>query len=476
VGGDGTFAGSFLGWTVVAGVLLLGIALSNTYLRRLPISTSALYLGVGLALSPLWGGWLHVEIAHDSKWFESLTEVAVVVSLFIGGLKLRLPFRAAAWRAVPRLAGPVMLVSIAGLACFAHYVLHLEPPFALLLGAVLAPTDPVLASTVSVTQAADYDRMRYGLSGEAGLNDGMAFPFVVLALDWVAHGTLGRWVTDWALIRVLWAIPAALLLGYAMGVGVGRLAVALRTRDSDGAGPSDFLALALIALSYAAAQLIGAWGFLAVFAAGVGLRRAEIDIVRCAPHPDAAEGCADAIEHPPAEDLVAPKASARSGEEPAVAVGTVVGETLSFGRTAERLLELTLVVLVGLALAQHWDGRAIWVALILFFVLRPLATLALLVRTPTTTRQRWLMGWFGVRGIGSLYYAAYALTRGPAGSDFQEVTNLAVSVVAISVVLHGVSAQPLLALYERSLVGGRTSDAGGLPPSQLAVPPGGRLS
>lgn len=474
---DGTFAKSFLGWTVVAGALLLGIALSNSYLRRLPISTSALYLGVGAALSPLWGGWLRVEIAPESSWFEYLTQVAVIVSLFIGGLKMRLPFNADAWRAVPRLAGPVMLLTIAGLACFAHFVLHLEPAVALLLSAVLAPTDPVLASAVSVTEAADHDRMRYGLSGEAGLNDGMAFPFVVLAVAWVEHGGAGMWLAEWALVRVLWAAPVALVLGYAMGSGVGRLAVSMRTRDQVGA-PSDFLALALIALSYAAAEFIHAWGFLAVFAAGVGLRRAELTIVRCAPHPAAAEHCDPESEHPPAEDLVAPKAHAQGADQPAVAVGAVVGETLSFGSTAERLLELTLVVLVGAALANHWDVRAIWVALFLFFVLRPLATQLLLVRTPTTTNQRWLMGWFGVRGIGSLYYAAYALTHGPERQGFNEMTDLAVSVVAISIVLHGISAQPLLALYERSLKKtGETRDDGDLrPPQQLAVPPSGRLS
>lgn len=452
----GALSGTFLGWMAIAGLLLLSIALASSSLQRLPISTSGLYLAVGAVLGPLCMAWLRIEVTRESHWFEALTQVAVVVSLFVGGLKLRLPFSAAAWRTVPRLAGPIMVLTIAGLAAFAHVALDLPGPIALLLGAVLAPTDPVLASAVSVNEAMDHDRMRYGLSGEAGLNDGMAFPFVVFAVDWVAAGGPGAWIGRWMLERVVWATPVALVLGYTMGKYVGRLAVLLRTRNRDATGPSDFLALALIALSYVAAELVSAWGFLAVFAAGVGLRRAELETVRVAPHPEHADAGPDpATGHPPAEDLVAAKVPAEAVEQPAVAVGVVVAETLSFGRTAERLLELTLVVLVGAALADHWDARAVPLALVLFVVLRPIATALVLRGTPTTSAQRWLMGWFGVRGIGSLYYVAYALTRGPQLAGLREIADLTLSVVALSIVAHGVTAQPLLALYERSLQRGR---------------------
>jgi len=158
---------------------------------------------------------------------------------------------------------------------------------ALLLGAVLAPTDPVLATAVAVNDADDHDRMRYGISGEAGLNDGTAFPFVVFALAWGAHDGPGTWIFEWAAVRVLWAIPAALLLGFYLGKLIGRLAIALRTRQRDSTAPSDLLALALIGIAYVTADAIHAWGFLAVFAAGLGLRAAEVDVVTANPHPDA---------------------------------------------------------------------------------------------------------------------------------------------------------------------------------------------
>lgn len=474
----------FLLWMTFVGGLLLLMALSSAYVQRLPITTALIYLGVGAAIGP-WGlGWVKVDLGQEASWLEHLTEVAVIISLFVGGLRLRLPLRNPAWRASLRLAGPVMLASIVGVALFAHYAIGLEPAMALLLGAVLAPTDPVLASAVAVNRAADQDRLRYGLSGEAGLNDGAAFPFVVLGLLWAEHGALGPWLGEWALHRLLWAVPAGLALGFLLARAVGWLAIWLRSRHRDTAAPSDFLALALIALAYTGAEFIGAWGFLAVFAAGVGLRKAEIKVVSETPHPDAGsvadspaamiDGAATAggavqagaagaegreeggkkervVEHPPAEDLVAAHVEAEDLREPAVAAGTMVSEVLSFGDTVERLLEVLLVVLVGVALAVHWEWAALPLAAVLFLLIRPLSTKLLLAGTPTSNVQRWLMGWFGIRGIGSLYYVSYAANHGMAESAASLMIGLTVSMVALSVTVHGVTLSPIMKRYERSL-------------------------
>jgi NhaP-type Na+/H+ or K+/H+ antiporter len=161
-------------------------------LRHLPVTTSAVYLALGLAISPVGLNLVEVNFVEWKVWFEHLTEIAVIISLFVGGLKLRLPLRNPAWSAAFRLAAPVMLASIAGVAVFAHFAFGFDWAVCFLLGAVLAPTDPVLASTVSVNDSADNDRMRYGLSGEAGFNDGAAFPFVVFALMWLDSETIQR--------------------------------------------------------------------------------------------------------------------------------------------------------------------------------------------------------------------------------------------------------------------------------------------
>jgi NhaP-type Na+/H+ or K+/H+ antiporter len=285
------------------------------------------------------------------------------------------------------------------------------------------------------------------LSGEAGLNDGAAFPFVALGLLLLGPFSMSE-LASWAGLRLLWAVPAGLLLGYVLGRLVGSAAIALRTRNRDTAAPTDFLALALIALSYTIATAIDAWGFLAVFAAGIGLRHAEVLAVREDPHPQVEQTAAQV--HPPAESLVSPNTvTEREMAEPAVAAGVLVAEVFSFGDTLERMLEVLLVGMVGVSLATHWDARALPLAAGLIVIVRPAAAW-LLLRSPTNRLQRLLSGWFGIRGIGSVYYVAFALTHGVTGAAAHELADMTISIVAISIVVHGLTSQPLMKWYDRA--------------------------
>jgi sodium/hydrogen antiporter len=447
---------TFLGWMAASGALLLTMALSSALIRRLPISTAAIYLGVGCAIGP-WGfDLLRIELTASAPWIERLTEIAVILSLFVGGLRLRLPLGDLAWRAAYRLASVVMVASIAGVAVCAWLLLGFNPALAILLGAILAPTDPVLASSVTVGHSQDNDRLRYALSGEAGLNDGAAFPFVVLGLLLLIGPVSMSEIASWAGLRLLWAIPVGLLLGYALGRLVGSAAIALRTRHRDTAAPTDFLALALIALSYTAAEWIGAWGFLSVFAAGIGLRHAEVLTVRSDPHPQAEQSAAEA--HPPAETLVSPNTvSEQEMAQPAVAAGVLVAEVFSFGDTLERMLEVLLVVIVGISLASHWDPRGLLLAVALIVIVRPAATFLLLAHSPTTRLQRMLLGWFGIRGIGSVYYLAFALTHGVDSVAGRELADLTITIVAVSIIVHGLTSQSLMTWYDAVTSGSNPS-------------------
>ncbi len=443
---------TWLAWIAVVGCLLLVFAVASAHVQRLPISTSALYLGIGIVLGPAGLAWLDLDIAGEATYVEHVTELAVVVALFTGGLRLRLRINDPAWRPAFLLAGPVMILSIVAVAAFTHVALGLPVASAMLLAAMLAPTDPVLASAVSVADASDRDRVRFALSGEAGLNDGTAFPFVALALGWTVHDGAGSWLMGWGAAKLLWAVPAALGFGYALGALIGRLAIRMRSRGRETAAPNDFLALALIALAYAGAETIGAWGFLAVFASGVGLRAAELGVVLAAPHPVIdADDKIDNADHPPAEHLVSGRETPEALDQPAVAAGVVLSEILSFGDTIERLVEIALIVAVGTAVVTHWDARAIPLAAALFLVIRPAVTVLVLHPTGTPAVQRWLIGWFGVRGIGSLYYLAYALGHGADPAHASELVDLTISVVALSVLAHGVTSQPLLTWYARRL-------------------------
>ncbi len=444
---------NFLEWMAILGVLLLILALASAYLRWLPVTTSLIYLGFGLLIGQLGVGLWEMEFLHIAGWMEHLTEIAVLVSLFVSGLKLRMPMRHPAWKSAYILAGPVMLACIAGVAAFCHYALGLHWGIAVLIGAILAPTDPVLASLVQVNNSRDSDHVRYGLSGEAGFNDGTAFPFVVFGLLLIEQGSISSgWVGEWALHRVLWAIPAGLALGYLLGRLIGKLAIFLRARHADTSmSPNDSLALALIALAYVGAELIGAWGFLAVFAAGLGLRHAEKDAANESETPSE-ELIAHAVPHL-AEGGMTPRDLPLQGQkvgEPKVAAGVMMGDILTFGGQLERSLEVLLVTMLGVLVSVHWDWRAVPLALALFVVIRPLSVWLLMPRRYLDRAQCLTVGWFGIRGIGSLYYLSYAVTHGLLPSETEALISLVISVVVLSIVVHGLSTQPLLRRYERS--------------------------
>ena len=440
---------SFIVWVAMLGAVLLLLALTASYLRWVPVTTSVVCLALGIALGPSGLGLLQLDLAKASGWIEHLTEVAVLFSLFVSGLKLRLPLRSRNWRIASMLAGPLMLMCIGGVSLLLHYGLHLSWGLSLLIGAILAPTDPVLATLVQVNDAQDYDRVRFSLSGEAGLNDGVAFPFVILGLLLLQNTQGEQWLMDWLVQDLLWAVPAGLLCGYWMGRGLGYFALYLRTRHDDSTvSPNDYLALALIAMAYVLADLIHGYGFLAVFAAGLGLRQAEVHST-----PEPREPAEHLVQPVVGHQHVAPEHAVKGDvadlEDTQVAAGIMLGDMLSFGGLVERAMEVFLVTLLGVVLLEHWDWRALWVAGALFVLIRPLSTLLLPFGGLLDVRQRGMLGWFGIRGIGSLYYLFYALNHQLPPDVAASSTNLTLSVVALSIAVHGLSVQPILARYQQ---------------------------
>jgi NhaP-type Na+/H+ or K+/H+ antiporter len=442
---------SFSIWVAVLGAVLLILALTSSYLRWMPVTTSVVCLALGIAIGPGGLMLLHLDLAQSASWMEHLTEVAVLFSLFVSGLKLRLPLTSRSWRVAFGLAGPVMVLCIAGVSLVLHYGLQLSWGLSVLIGAMLAPTDPVLATLVQVNDAQDYDRVRFGLSGEAGLNDGVAFPFVILGLLLLmAPDNNHAWLSDWLWVNVLWAVPAGLLCGYWMGRGLGRLTLLIRTRHSDSTvSPNDYLTLALIALAYVVAELIHGYGFLAVFAAGLGLRQAEVHSTTD-PQTPAEHLVQPVVGHQHIDPEKAVHGDIEELEETQVAAGIMLGDMLAFGSLVERSMEVFIVTLLGVVLPLHWDWHALPVAAALFLLIRPASVLLMPWGALLGGHQRLLLGWFGIRGIGSLYYLFYALNHDLAPDIAVSSTNLTLSVVALSILVHGLTTQPLLAHYERT--------------------------
>jgi NhaP-type Na+/H+ or K+/H+ antiporter len=425
----------FTTWFIIIGVLFILMALASSILKRLPLTASLVYMAVGFGLAKFGGSLLELDPAQHAALLERLTEVAVLVSLFSAGLKLRVPLKEGRWKIPLRLASVSMLITIGLITLAGVFFLNLPLGAAILLGAILAPTDPVLASDVQVENPADRDRLRFGLTGEAGLNDGTATPFVLLGLGLLGLHEIGDFGWRWLVADVGWAILAGLGVGALAGSLVARLVIYLRREHQEAVGLDDFLALGLIAFSYGLAGLIGAYGFLAVFAAGLALRRVEL----------AHTG------EDPGEEI---KAIAKIGKDEAVATDPakapayMAHAVLGFNEQLERIGEVGVVLLLGGMLATvEWDFEVLWFVPLLFLVIRPLSVELGLLGSHTLPVQRRLMDWFGIRGIGSLYYLMFAIEHGLPHDLAPKITNLTLMVVASSIVLHGISVTPLMKFY-----------------------------
>lgn len=437
-------------WFMLIGCLMLARGLAATTLARLPVTSAIVYLGVGLLLGPAVLGVFIVNPLAQAPLLEILAELAVLISLFSAGVKMPVPFTWTRWQASLRLAWVSMTVSVALVALFAWSVLQLPVGAAILLGAILAPTDPVLATDVQVRHAGDRDQLRFALTCEAGLNDGSAFPLVMLGLGLLGLHELGPFGWRWAVIDVLYATCTAIVIGIAGGALLARVGWMLRGTDPRHDVLDDFVGLGLIAVVYGVSVWLHAWGFLAVFFAGVALRQTELTL---AGMPRDRHGLMNVTP-------VTPAATARTephsgsgnrvgdGQAPAAHVAdaplTVSGESLIFKEHLERLSELLLVLLLGAAISLYtWDWRTWSTALFLFCVARPASVYLGLAGAGVRGRVKGIAAWFGVRGIGSVYYLMFAVNHGIPAVLASTLIDITLVTIMLSILVHGTSVKPL---------------------------------
>lgn len=422
---------------LLAGAALLLAVVLPTALRRTAVSAPIVLLVVGalMGLLPLPEG-VDVTPIGNRTLIEHLTEFTVIVALMGVGLALDRPLSLKQlgswrkWNAAWRLLGISMPLTIAGVAFIGWWVVGMAPAAAMLLGAVLAPTDPVLASDVQVegpTPAVEdhddideSDEVRFALTSEAGLNDGLAFPFVYAAVFLASLGP----VTEWGLRWLGWELLGKVVLGVALGIVVGWLLAkaafraptpSLRMAETG----EPLLALAAVLLAYGVAEALGGYGFLAVFACAMTMRSAERGHTY------------HARMHEIVEQL-------------------------------ERLLTLVILLLLGVSmtngLLRNLPWEAMLLAVLLIFVIRPLAGMVGLGFRRATCRigdhvltsgERFAISFFGVRGVGSLYYLAYA-TGQTEFPDHQLLWSTVAFTIALSVLVHGITATPVMRWLERS--------------------------
>lgn len=405
----------FIGLVVFAAVLALSRQGNRAF------SPAMVYLLLGAAAAGLARAlgvdWL--DPVDDSQTIERISEFAVIVALFGAGLKLDRPLRWGRWSSTARLILIVMPLTIAAVAAFGAIAMGLSFGAAIVLGAVLSPTDPVLASDVQVGPPGEGQERepQFALTSEAGLNDGVAFPFVILGTLIAAEGGTA-WFSEWLVADVIYGIGVGVGLGAVAGYMIAAGARWLRDRNWLLAEFDGWLSLAAVLAVYGATELVGAYGFLAAFASGLGFRR-----------------------------------HAMGGESH--------GRVHAGADTVEKVTELTLVLLLGslvTAAGLAAPGVAGWMLVpLLLFAIRPLATLGAFARSSVPLRERAFIGWFGIRGIGSLYYAAVVVHAGVLEEpEAVKVFWTVVVLTAVSILVHGVTAASLTRRVEAADARGGT--------------------
>jgi sodium/hydrogen antiporter len=391
---------------VAMAVIGAGIVISYWIPRflsgREPAASALLILFGALAFSFIPGMPAAIDPRTAPRLWELTSELAVIVALFGTGLRIDNLSSYRRWQPTVRLLAVVMPLTILAVALLGWVVAGMTLAGALLLGAVLAPTDPVLAGDVQVgppTEGGEHP-VRFSLTAEAGLNDGLAFPFVYLGLIVAAEGlTPGGWALEWLARDVIYRIAIGAASGAAIGWLLGRILFAIPAKNTLADTGSGVLALAGVLLCYGATEIIEGYGFIAAFVAGLALRRAE-------------------AEH------------------------EFHGKLHGFTEAIEHALTAILLVLIGgvlplLGPELDWQHVAIGLALIL--VIRPLAGWWGLKGTPLKPRERFVVAAYGVRGIGSIYYLGYATSHVEFVNEGQLWATIAFTIAA-STVIHGLTA------------------------------------
>ncbi|MHA7293531.1 cation:proton antiporter [Arthrobacter sp. HLT1-21] len=403
-----------------AGLAALAAAILPKVLGKVPVSMPMVFFAAGLLAFSVLDVLPNPDpVAHGTIALH-LTEMCVIISLMGAGLAINRPFRFKSWATTWRLLGITMPLSIIAVAFLGWWMLGLGVAAAVLLAAALAPTDPVLASEVQVgeptedEEGTDEDEARFALTSEAGLNDGLAFPFVYVAILMSTAGIAPYlWIGEWLLLDVLWRLTAGFIVGIGTGWLLGRLffsAPAQRLKLSENA--EGFTALAATFLAYGAAELVNGYGFLAVFVCACTIRAAE-----------RSHGYHRVLHN--------------------------------FVDQIERLLTVIILVLLGGAVARGLLAGVGWTEIlalaVILLVIRPITGWIGLARGRTGPQERAVISFFGVRGIGSLFYIAYALEKGnfADGGYLWAVVGLTVTG---SILLHGAAASPIMNYLDRQRV------------------------
>ena len=391
----------------IIGFAALAMAWVPTILEKSFLSYPILFLIVGAIIYSLPLGLPLPDPIWHETFAVHLTELSVIISLMGTGLKIRRKFNWKNWQIPFRLVSITMILSIGILAALGWWLLALAPAAAVLLGAVMAPTDPVLAEQVQVgpPKEKEEDDVRFSLTAEAGLNDGMAFPFTWLAVVMaVAVGTNEPWFGEWVLRDLIYRIAAGVGMGYLIGRVLAYLIFYLPRKVAFPKTRDGFVGLSATLVSYGLTEMVGGYGFMAVFLTGLTMSSYE-------------------EEH------------------------EYHTEMHDFVLQVERILMVVLLMLFGGSLVSglldYLTWNDVYIGLAFLFVIRPLSSLVALIGVNCSWSEKLAISFFGIRGIGSFFYLAFALSKIDF-ADADRLWSIVGFIVMISIILHGVTASRVM--------------------------------
>ncbi len=371
---------------------------------KIKISYALIYMVLGALLYSLFGNYLpEANPLKYEVYTLHLTELVVIVSIMGTGLKIDQPFSFKTWRVPFRLISITMLLSIAAMYVLGNYILAFSAPSALLLGAVLAPTDPVLASDVQVGPPMEktQNEVKFSLTAEAGMNDGVAFPFTWLAILLAMYAVNKNFsLANWLAYDLVYRLAAGVAIGYVMGRVLAYLVFHLPEKRNFVVISDGFVGIAATVLVYGITELAHGYGFIAVFITAITLRNSELN-----------------------HDLHM--------------------HLHHFTDQVERILVAIVLILFGGSLVSGiLNSLTLPMALVslaFLFVIRPLAGLIGLIAIPLHIKEKLAISFFGIRGMGSFFYLAFGLNQYTFVYE-KELWSIISFIVLISIIIHGVTA------------------------------------
>jgi len=388
---------------IIIGIVTLLAATVPNLLNNKNITAPIIYLLIGIVIYIFTNNYSSIAVLNNVDIIKKISEFVVIIALTNAGLKIKRPFKWKTWKYSFWLLAVTMPLTIIATAWLSWWFIGLAPAAAILFGSLIAPTDPVLAADLQTTKPSEKDisKTRLALTSEAGINDGLAFPFTYFAIFLATKGMdYHNWISEWILTDILYKIVVGVAIGLFSGWILYKLIFSMTNKNQQAKISRGILSLTLTLLPYAITEMCGGYGFIAVFIAACSFSNSDKD-----------------IHH--------------------------MDNLHDFTEEIERIFVAFLFVIMGIYMASNreslWDWHLIFIALAIILVIRPISGWIALARTDLSRFEKFVLSFYGIRGIGSIFYLMYALGKADFG-DNGKLTELTAVTIILSVFIHGISA------------------------------------